>query len=134
MTTLLGRGTANDFFALVDANTDITKGEYLVSPPNGYAKPAYEAANLVILGRAAQTVANSGGAAGAKRVKVESAREIPLSLFENDTLAPVLQANVYGLVYLKDAVTVSADSAGGTRTAVRCWALDANGLVACEVI
>lgn len=121
----------------IDANTIVNKGDHVASfaDGNGYAKTLTATLNVVHLGRANETVDNTGGAAGAKTFNVLTGREVFVWMLKNDGTTPVAAANVYGKVYWSAAGTVSPDDAGATRPlAGRCWGLEADGKVLVEPV
>jgi hypothetical protein len=122
----------------VAAATTIAKGDVLVSAAegNGYAKPADDDADdYVVLGRARSAVDNSAGDDGDATVVIELPRTVFCLLFTNDETAPVVQANIFGKVYLLNPTTVSADDDDGSRSiAGRAWKIEDDGLIAVEVL
>lgn len=80
----------------------------------GYAVPGSEADDLIYLGRFDETVDNSSGAAGEKRVKVRVNESF---LWKNSPTDPVVQADVGKTCYIEDAVTVSKTDNTGARSA-----------------
>lgn len=93
---------------LVKADTIIYAGSFVVSDA-GYAAPARTATGLIALGRAAETVDNRGGAAGAKRVRVDRGAFHANNATASDA---VTQANYGSPVYFLDDNTVTITATG----------------------
>jgi len=97
----------------VAANTRIFAGTIVVLAA-GYAAPGSTALNLIADGRAAETVDNIGGAAGARKVKVEKG----VYRFANSASADLITRTEIGKTgYLVDDQTVAKTDASGTRSA-----------------
>jgi len=102
----------------VAANVKCLKGALAVYDTNagtdkGHARPAITDTNLVIAGRFAETVDNTGGAAGDKKVLISFMREFTVFYLENDTGGtPVTAADVGSVCFLLDDTTVTADATG----------------------
>jgi hypothetical protein len=79
----------------------------------GFAEKATAALGLVPAGRAAETVDNTGGAAGALRVVVEPG----VYRFENSATDPVLAADRGMTCYIEDDQTVAQTDNGSTLSA-----------------
>ena len=109
----------------VAAGARIFKGA-LVALQGGYAVPGATATNLIPAGRAEESVDNSGGSAGALRVKVRRGQ----FLFKNFATDPVLRAHVGADCFIVDDETVAATHGGNTRSrAGKVLGLeDANGV------
>lgn len=109
----------------VAAGVRIFKGA-LVAFQGGYAVPGATALNLIAAGRAEETVDNTGGSAGALRVKLRRGQ----FLFKNLATDPVLRANVGSDCFIADDETVAATNGGNTRSrAGKVLGLeDANGV------
>lgn len=100
----------------VAANVKCIKGDFAVTDGGRYAEPGKTDTGLTMLGRFADTVDNTGGAAGAKKVKIRFVNEFWADGFINDNVAPVTATHLWTDVFLKDARTITADGTG--RTAV----------------
>jgi len=96
----------------VAANVKIFQGSIVVTTHAGVAKPAVEALNLAGVGRAKETVDNTGGLAGAKKVEVER------GCFRFANAGDVTLGHVGDDAYAVDDQTVSADSNSNTRSKV----------------
>lgn len=102
-----------DFYVFnVAANVKIYAGALVVLDA-GNAKPGVTAAGLFSVGRAEELVDNTGGAAGAKTVKVKRG----VFCFENAAADLVSDANIGSPCYVVDDQTVAATHAGNTRSA-----------------
>lgn len=102
-----------DFYVFnVKAGAKIYAGSIVVLDA-GNAKPGVTAAGLVAVGRAEETVDNTGGANGAKTVKVKRG----VYRFENAAADLVAAANIGSPCYVVDDQTVAATHAGNTRSA-----------------
>jgi hypothetical protein len=109
----------------VAADTKIYAGS-LVVLSSGYAAPGTAAAGLVAVGRAAETVDNKGGAAGAASVTVERGVFRYANSAAGDAIA---KADIGATVYIVDDQTVAKTSAANTRsTAGKVWDVDAAGV------
>lgn len=84
----------------VKPNAKIPQG-HMVALENGLAIAGKKAENLVIVGRAEESVV--GGFINIKR---------GVFLFENDTENPLNKTHILKDCYIKDSVTVTAESAG----------------------
>jgi len=109
----------------VKASTSIEAGKMVAIDATGYAVPASDAANLMVVGMADEAVDNSSGASGDKTVLVRRGKAF---LYKNDATHPVAQAHMGQVVYVKDASTVDSD--GGTYAVVagRCVGLETGGV------
>ncbi len=96
------RNTAETFsdvlYLSVKTNTKIFQG-HIVALENGKAILANKAEGLTIVGRAEETVV--GGNINVKR---------GVFLYENDTDNPLNETHILKECYIKDSVTVTADS------------------------
>ena len=102
-----------DFYVFnVAANVKIYAGALVVLDA-GNAKPGVTAAGLFSVGRAEELVDNTGGAAGAKTVKVKRG----VFCFENAAADLVSDANIGSPCHVVDDQTVAATHAGNTRSA-----------------
>lgn len=113
----------------VAGSTLIEAGHMVAVNASGYAVPAADAANLVVLGVAEESVDNSGGAAGEKQVQIRRQKTFGL---ENDSTSPVEKAQIGREVYVKDSVTVSASGGTNSIVAGKCLFLE-DGLVYIEI-
>lgn len=93
----------------VKANTKVWQGSLVVLDA-GYAAPGRAATGLQALGRAAETVDNTGGAAGDKWVKVEP------GVFRWANFDSIAQADRGQLAYVVDDQTVAKADGSGTRS------------------
>jgi predicted RecA/RadA family phage recombinase len=91
----------------VAANSKIYSGSLVCANTSGYAVPAADTAGLKFLGVALEQVDNTGGANGAKIVRLRRT-----GVFEFDAIS-VTQAMVGTAMYVKDDHTVD-DAAGAT--------------------
>ena len=109
----------------VKASTSLDAGKMVAIDSTGYAVAAADAASLMVVGMADESVDNSTGANGAKTVMVRRGKAF---LFANDATHPVAQAHMGEVVYVKDAATV--DSNGGTYKVVagRCTGIETAGV------
>ncbi|PZA07784.1 MULTISPECIES: hypothetical protein [unclassified Meiothermus] len=109
----------------VKANVKIYQGT-LVVRNGGYAAPGSTALNLVALGLATETVDNTGGADGAKRVNVEPG----IYRFDNSAAGDAIaETDIGSDCYIVDDSTVAKTNGGGTRSvAGKVWAVDADGV------
>lgn len=96
-------------------------GSMVAKNAGGYATPAADAANLVVMGMALEKVVNAG-ANGAETVRIMRGRSF---WFANSAANAVTIAHVGGNVYVEDDQTVA--SAGGVNSIVagKCLAVDA---------
>lgn len=94
----------------VAANAVIHSGALVVANANGYAAPGSTATTLTYLGRAEEAVDNTGGANGAKTVRV---RRKAAFKFANSAGDAVTQASLGKVCYIVDDQTVSGTNAGG---------------------
>ena len=86
---------------------------------------------LTRIGVFAETVDNTGGAAGALLVNVELDKEVQGQWFAND--GTVTKAAIGTDVYIADDHTVSTTATGASK-AGRCWAVDSQLGVAVETL
>lgn len=109
----------------VKANTKIYAGALVVIDA-GYAAPGRAALNLIPLGRAEETVDNSTGAAGAKRVRVRRGAFKWKNSAGADAIA---QADVFKDAFIVDDETVAkTDGAGARSKAGKILAVDSDGV------
>jgi hypothetical protein len=96
------------------ANVKAIRGDFAVTNGGQYSEPGKTDTGLTMLGRYAETIDNTGGAAGAKSAKIRLLNDFWADGFLNDTVAPVTSAHLWTEVYLKDSRTVTADGTGRT--------------------
>lgn len=96
------------------ANVKAIKGDFAITDGGRYAEPGRTDTGLTMLGRFAETIDNTGGAAGAKSAKIRLSNDFWADGFLNDTVAPVTAAHLWTDIYLKDSRTVTADGTGRT--------------------
>lgn len=101
----------NDHVYPVAAGAVIHQGAQVVLD-GGYLKPGAEAAGLVAVGRAEESVDNSAGASGAEKARCRRGT----FAWKNSATDPVGQANVGKPAYIVDDETVAATDGGGTRS------------------
>ncbi len=89
------------------ANVKVWKGA-LIECRAGFYGPAVAGTTARIVGRAAQTVDNTGGAAGDKNVDVHFLKERDLMLLGNSGTNVVAAANRETLCYAEDDQTVGS--------------------------
>lgn len=108
-----------------DANVKVHEGALVVLAA-GFAKPGVTAIGLVAIGRAEQTVDNTGGAQGALDVRVRAG----VFRFANSAAADAITAAEIGSdCYVVDDQTVAKTSATSTRSvAGKVFDVDANGV------
>lgn len=104
----------------VAASTLIEAGHMTARNASGYAVPAADTAGLKVLGRAENTVDNTGGANGDERVRVLRKNAF---LFKNSGAAPLTIAAIGENAYVEDSVTVTT-AAGATNDIVAGKILD----------
>lgn len=97
----------------VAANAVIYAGALAVANGSGYAAPGSTAATLTYLGRAEESVDNTGGSNGDKSITVSRG---PFQ-FKNSGSDPVTQASFGKVCYIVDDETVAATDGTGTRSA-----------------
>lgn len=110
----------------VAASTTIEAGKMVAVNSAGYAVEASDAAGIIVMGIADETVDNSAGANGAKTVKVRRKKSFKL---DNSGTAAVTQASVGSNVYVEDDETVAIAS-GPTNDIVAgvCMGVDTDGV------
>ena len=110
----------------VAAGAVIHAGALVVANATGFAAPGSTATTLTYLGRADEAVDNTGGADGAKTVKIR--RGIPFK-FNNSGTDAVTQASLGKTCYIEDDETVSATNGAGTKSACgTVMAVDSDGV------
>lgn len=108
----------------VKANAVVRAGSMVVNDA-GFAAPGRTALNLVGLGRAAETVDNTGGANGARHVPVD----VGCFHYANSATDPVTTASIGKDVFIVDDETVAATNGTNTRSvAGKCFDLDDGGV------
>lgn len=98
----------------VAANAVIHAGGLTVANANGYAAPGSVATTLTYLGRAEESVDNTGGANGDK---VALVRRKDAFFWKNSGTDPVTQASLGKVCYIVDDETVAATNGTNTRSA-----------------
>lgn len=100
--------TFSDILVLkVKAKTKIYEGN-IVALENGFATSPTKKENLVVVGRAETFADNTGGKDGDVFVNVKRG----VFLYENDTDNPLDDTHILKDCYIKDSITVSAQSTG----------------------
>lgn len=98
----------------------------LVVMKDGFAEPGFTGLGLVAVGRAEEQVDNTGGADGARRVKVKA------GTFRFDSAAStdaITKADIGKVAYILDDHTVARTDGAGTRSpAGPIWDVDAAGV------
>jgi hypothetical protein len=108
----------------VAANAVIYNGALVVANAAGFATPASSAANLTALGRAEQSVNNTGGVAGALTIQVKRG----VFKFDNDPADLVTQAELGKKVFCKDDQTVKKTGGAGFSEAGKVLSVDTDGV------
>lgn len=96
----------------VAAGVTIYQGALLCRDAAGNVTPGATATGLVGIGRAEETVDNSGGAAGDATVRYASG----VFRFENSGGDPIDKSHIGGKAYVVDDQTVAATDGTGTRS------------------
>lgn len=110
----------------VAANAVIHAGALVVANATGFVAPGSTATTLTYIGRADDAVDNTGGADGAKTVRV---RRKKVFKFKNSGTDPVTQASLGKACYIVDDETVAATNGTNTRSAAGIViALDSDGV------
>ncbi len=110
----------------VAANAVIYAGALVVANAAGYVAPGSTATTLTYLGRAEDAVVNTGGADGAKTVRVRRKKAFK---YRNSGTDPVTQAGLGKVCYIVDDETVAATNGTSTRSAAGIViALDSDGV------
>jgi len=103
-----------DLWALpVAAATKIFQGGIVCDNGSGYMTKGATATTLIALGRAEQTVDNSAGAAGDKKIEVRRG----VFKFANLGADPVVLADRFSVCYVVDDQTVAKTNGTNTRSA-----------------
>jgi hypothetical protein len=97
---------------LLEEDAVILGGTIVCLNAAGYAVPGTSATGLIAWGIATESVDNTDGADGAKKVAVETSRGRKDFFFLNDTGTAVAQADVGNDCYVLDNQTVTGDSTG----------------------
>ncbi len=117
---------AEEIPVLVGAAKKIYAGSLVVAAATGYAEPGSTATTLTALGRAEETVDNTGGAAGAKTVRVRRNKAFK---FANLAADLVTQAEMGKSCYIADDQTVAKTNGGATRSvAGKVLGVEADGV------
>jgi hypothetical protein len=98
------------------ANVKAIQGGFAACDGDGFYCPATGAATEVVVGRFTQTVDNTGGLDGAKKVEVDFLRDRLLLLLEQDAgggSSPVTVAMRERPCFVRDDQTVCADATRG---------------------
>lgn len=103
-----------DLIPVPMAAVKIFAGSLVAANATGYATPGAVATTLTYLGRAEETVDNTGGAAGAKAVLVRRGKAFK---FANSGADPVTQASMGKVCYIVDDETVALTNGTSTRSA-----------------
>lgn len=103
------------------ASAKIFAGALVALNNSGYAIPAADAANARVIGRAEETVDNTGGSAGDLSCKVKRG----IFAYKNDATNPCTIAHVGKKIYVKDDETVQ--SATGTNSVVAGYMVGFDG-------
>lgn len=98
----------------VAASTKIEAGHLVAVTAAGYAVPAGDTAGYVAMGVAQETVDNSAGVAGDLTVLIRRKNAFKLV---NSSTAALAQANVGGIAYVEDSVSLTT-TAGATNDVV----------------
>ncbi|AKT38260.1 hypothetical protein [Chondromyces crocatus] len=101
----------------VAEDTIIYGGAIVVTGPDGYARPGYEAPDVTVWGKAAETIDNRGKPAGAQKITVTVSRSYRKFRYDNDVNGtPLGQADLGGTCFLLNEHTLSADDNNGARS------------------
>jgi len=109
----------------VAASTKIYAGGMVAKNASGYAVPAADAANLVVMGRAEEYVDNSSGANGDETVIVRRKRAFK---FKNSAANAVTIAHLGGNVYVEDDETVASSGGSNNIVAGKCIGVESDGV------
>lgn len=118
---------AADLISVPMSATKILAGALVAANATGFATKGATATTLTYLGRAEETVDNTGGSPGDKSILVR--RGVAFK-FKNSGGDPVTQASLGKTCYIVDDDTVSATNAGGnTQSAAgKVVGLEADGV------
>lgn len=112
--------------APVATNVKIFAGSLVAANAAGFATPGAVATTLTALGRAAETVDNTGGANGAKTVRIDRKEAFK---FGNHAADLVVQADLGKTCFIVDDQTVAKTNGGATRSAAgKVVGIDADGV------
>lgn len=110
----------------VAANAVIYAGALVVANATGFAAPGSVATTLTYLGRADEAVDNTGGADGAKTVKI---RRNQAFKWKNSGTDPIGQDSLGKVCYIEDDETVAKTNGTNTRSAAgKVVQIDSNGV------
>lgn len=120
------RRTGDQLSLGIAANKKIYAGSLVARDASGYATPGATATTLIGMGRAAETVDNTGGAAAALQVSIDKG----VFQFGNAAGDPVTIADIGATCYITDDQTVSRTNAGGNTQSVAgtIFDVDARGV------
>lgn len=96
------------------ANVKIYAGSLVVANATGHVAPGSAAANLIYLGRAEETLDNTGGADGAKIILIRRNKAFKWGNYAADL---VTQAELGKLCYIHDDAQVAKTSSNAVRSA-----------------
>jgi len=96
------------------ANAVIHGGGIVVANATGYAAPGSTATGLTYLGRSEEAKDNTGGADGAKTIRVRRKKAFK---WKNSGTDPVTQAELGKVCYIEDDETVAKTNGTSTRSA-----------------
>jgi len=110
----------------IAANKKIYAGSLVARDAAGHATPGATATTLLGVGRAAESVDNTGGAADALQVPIDKG----VFQFANSAGDPITVADIGNACYIEDDETVSRTNAGGNTQSVAgtIYDVDANGV------
>lgn len=112
----------------VKGNTKIFEGALVAIDSTGFAIPGKKAAGLITAGRAEEFIDNTGGADGAKLIKVRRGT----FKYSNDSTTPVTEKDLLKDCYIVDDETVTITEIG-TSKAGKVIGLE-NGEVIIEIL
>lgn len=117
---------AQQIAVAVATNVKIFAGSLVVANASGFAAPGSVATTLTALGRAAESVDNTGGANGAKTVRIDRKDAFK---FTNHAADLVVQADLGKTCYIVDDQTVAKTNGGATRSAAgKVVGIDSDGV------
>jgi len=109
----------------VAAATTCEKGLLAMLDASGDCEPGATATGKTAAGRFEETVDNSGGAAGDKKIDVKAG----IFRWANSSGDPIDASHVGGTAYIEDSQTVSATNGGSTQSAAgRIVDVDSDGV------
>jgi len=103
-------------------------------PARGFYKPAVAAADLLSRGRFRETVDNTGGANGAKKVEIDFHRTFDVVWWNNSTVTPITAQDRGKFAYWEDDQTVTSDNTSASEAGRIFDVSDDGKLVAVEVL